>query len=266
MYQVLPKESAPIIFNCLFTTYALEPQHTSKFRAYKKLNAPIILNCVCSVLLEPVHSFSLGIFVCFVGGWGGEMLSISASNWKLVKQHHSRMIQQPLSSFTVYHKTGLGKQQCLEEKKPTQRIAAGEQYQKGAEGIILTWRLRSRLDDLIDGFQCPSFPAESQGSAVRIQPPQLNKWLCIDWTTLSVSVCTPAACCHLREAMVLLWHKTQKLFHSRQELIQNWRWNFMTIYNRKQRKQSEAMSLPVINQKVGFSHSYSKRHTHKAAH
>lgn len=64
---MLPKESALIICNCLFTTYALELQHTSKFKAYKKLNAPVILNCVCSVLLEPVHSFSLGVFVLFVG-------------------------------------------------------------------------------------------------------------------------------------------------------------------------------------------------------
>lgn len=67
-YELLTKESAPIIFNCLFTTYALEPQRTSEFKAYKKLNAPIILNSVCSVLLEPVHSFSLGIFILFAGG------------------------------------------------------------------------------------------------------------------------------------------------------------------------------------------------------
>lgn len=99
------------------------------------------------------------------------MLSISASNWKLVKQHHSRVIQQPLSRFTVCHKMGLGKQQCLEEKEPTQRITAGEQHQKEQRGIIPTWLLRSRLDDLIGAFQSPSFPTELQGSAARIQPP-----------------------------------------------------------------------------------------------
>lgn len=59
------------------------------------------------------------------------------------------------------HKTGLGKQQCLEEKEARQRMTAGEQYQKGTEEIILTWLLRSRLDDLIDGFEYPSFPTES---------------------------------------------------------------------------------------------------------
>lgn len=123
MHQVLPKESTPIIFSCLFTTDALKPQRASKFKAYKKLNAPIILNWVCSVLLEPVHSFRLWGFFCFVllvGGRGDKMLSISASNWKPVKQHHSRVIQQPLSWFATYHKTGLGKQQCLEEKEHTQ--------------------------------------------------------------------------------------------------------------------------------------------------
>lgn len=71
MYQVLPKESAPIIFGCLFTTYALEAKHTSKFKDYKKLNAPIILNRVCSVLLEPVHSFSLGFSILFAERRGG---------------------------------------------------------------------------------------------------------------------------------------------------------------------------------------------------
>lgn len=71
MYEALPKESAPIIFSCLFTTYALKAKHTSKFKDYKKLNAPIILNRVCSVLLEPVHSFSLGFSVLFAEGRGG---------------------------------------------------------------------------------------------------------------------------------------------------------------------------------------------------
>lgn len=108
------------------------------------------------------------------------MPSISASSWKLVKQHRSRMIQQPLSRFTVCHKMRLGKQQCLEEKEPTQRITAGEQYQKEQRGKILTWLLRSRLDDLIGGFQCPSFPMELQGSDAWIQRPQLNKCLCMD--------------------------------------------------------------------------------------
>lgn len=135
------------------------------------------------------------------------MLSISASNWKLVKQHHSRVIQQPLSWFTVCHKMGLGKQQCLEKKEPTQRITAGEQYQKEQRGIILIWLLRSRLDDLIGGFQCPSFCMELQGSAIRIQPPQLNKCLCMDWPTPSVPACTSAASSHLSdETVVPLWH------------------------------------------------------------
>lgn len=70
MHQVLPKESTPIILSCLFTADALEPQRTSKFKAYKKLNAPIILNWVCSVLLEPVHSFRLWGFFLFC--WWGE--------------------------------------------------------------------------------------------------------------------------------------------------------------------------------------------------
>lgn len=59
-------------FRCLFTTDALEHQHTSKFKAYKKLNAPIILNWVCSVLLEPVHSFHLLFFFFPLFCWWGE--------------------------------------------------------------------------------------------------------------------------------------------------------------------------------------------------
>lgn len=147
------------------------------------------------------------------------MLSISASSWKLVKQHHSKMIQQPLSQFTVCHKMGLGKQQCLEEKEPTQRITAGEQYQKEQGGMILTWLLRSRLDDLIGGFQCPSFPMELQGSAAQIQPPQLNKCLCMDWTTPSAPACTSAASSHLSdETMVPLWLNPRCYFTSGRSL------------------------------------------------
>lgn len=159
------------------------------------------------------------------------------------------------------HKTRLGKQQCLEEKEARQRMTAGEQYQEGTDGIILTWLLRSRSDDLIDGFECPSFATESQSLAARIQPPQLNKWLCIDGTTRSVSVCTPAAWCHLSETTVPLRHKTQKLFHSRQELMQTLWWKFMITWFRKQRKQSEVAGLLVINQKVGLSQSYSRSHS-----
>lgn len=141
------------------------------------------------------------------------MLSLSASNWKPVKQHHSRVIQQPLSRFTMCHKMGLGKQQCLDEKEPTQRITAGEQYQKEQRGIILTWLLRSRLDDLIGGFQCPSFSMELQGSAAWIQPPQLNKCFCMDWTTPSVPACTSAASSHLSdETMGPLWHNPRCYF------------------------------------------------------
>lgn len=118
---------------------------------------------------------------CFVcSGWRKKcfLLVLQVGSWS---NSITAVIQQPLCRFTVCHKMGLGKQQYLEEKEPTQKITAGEQYQKEQRKIILTWLLRSRLDDLIGGFQCSSFPMELQGSAAWIQPPQLNKCLCLVW-------------------------------------------------------------------------------------
>lgn len=52
-----------------------------------------------------------------------------------------------------------------------------------------------------------------QGSAAWIQPPQLNKCFCMDWTTPSVPACTSAASSHLSdETMVPLWHNPRGYF------------------------------------------------------
>lgn len=101
-YQVLPNESVSVIFICLFTTYALESQHTSRFKAYKKLNAPIILNCVCSVLLEPGHSFSLGIFVLFAvgGGRNAFYLCFKLEAGQTASQQSDSVASEPIHSVS----------------------------------------------------------------------------------------------------------------------------------------------------------------------
>lgn len=64
----------------------------------------------------------------------------------------------------------------------------------------------------------PSMPfilhgVTGQGSAAWIQPPQLNKCFCMDWTTPSVPACTSAASSHLSdETMVPLWHNPRGYF------------------------------------------------------
>lgn len=101
----------------------------------------------------------------------------------------------------------------------------------------------------VAGFSCPD-PATTQ----------LNKCLCMDWTTPSAPACTSAASSHLSdETMAPLWHNPSCYFTAGRSLC---RTSGESPCPFRTGSRGSNLRLCIRNQKAVFSQCYSIRYTH----